>query len=76
MFENHSQPSIPMPLVIANELEIIGSHGMQAHQYPAMLDLIYSKNILLNKLIGKRVNLEAGSKALTEMDTSAPSTKT
>ena len=38
-------PQIPMGSVISKELEIIGSHGMQAHQYPAMLDLIFQKNI-------------------------------
>lgn len=61
-------PAIDMAPVIANELEILGSHGMQAHQYPAMLDFIYSKNISLGKIIGKSMNLEAGAQALTEMD--------
>ncbi len=64
-----TKPAIDMTPVIANELEIIGSHGMQAHQYPSMLDLIHTKKIPLSKLIGKRMDLEAGAKALTQMDT-------
>ena len=38
-------PPVPMPLIIANELEILGSHGMQAHRYPEMFDLIETAGI-------------------------------
>lgn len=68
MTENHATPSIPMGTVIANELEIIGSHGMQAHQYPAMLDLIFTKKIPLEKMIGQRMNLTEGVQALMTMN--------
>ena len=34
------RPRIPMEQVIGRELEILGSHGMQAHRYPEMLGLI------------------------------------
>ena len=33
-------PGLPMELVIANELEIVGSHGMQAYEYEKMLAMI------------------------------------
>ena len=68
MTETHATPPIPMGTVIANELEIIGSHGMQAHQYPEMLDLIFAKNIPLEKMIGQRMDLASGAKALMEMN--------
>ncbi|MFK7981974.1 MAG: zinc-dependent alcohol dehydrogenase family protein [Saprospiraceae bacterium] len=68
MTENHATPPIPMGTVIANELEIIGSHGMQAHQYPEMLDLIFAKNIPLEQMIGRRMGLKEGAKALMEMN--------
>ena len=42
MLADHSTPAIPMSKVIANELEILGSHGMQAHRYDAMLAMIQS----------------------------------
>lgn len=50
--------SIPMGLVIANELEIYGSHGMQAHKYPEMLEMIRQKKLEPQKLIGKTISLE------------------
>ena len=36
----HATPPLPMGLVVAKELEIHGSHGMSARDYPAMLDLV------------------------------------
>jgi D-arabinose 1-dehydrogenase-like Zn-dependent alcohol dehydrogenase len=33
-------PRVPMDLVIARELELLGSHGMAAHAYPEMLVLV------------------------------------
>jgi alcohol dehydrogenase len=33
-------PPLPMELVIASELQIVGSHGLQAHAYPRMLGMI------------------------------------
>jgi len=33
MLGNESTPPIPMDMVMGNEIEIIGSHGMQAHRY-------------------------------------------
>ena len=68
MAGEHAAPAIPMGTVLSNELEIIGSHGMQAHQYPEMLDLIFAKNIPLEQMIGQRMNLESGAKALMEMN--------
>jgi len=55
--EDH-RPRLPMEQVIARELEIIGSHGMQAHRYSEMLDLITSGTLEPQQLIGKTVALE------------------
>jgi len=68
MTEGHTSPAIPMPPIIAKELEIIGSHGMQAHQYAGMFELIQQKNIPLDSMIGKVLDLKEGAKALMEMD--------
>ena len=57
---SEANPPLPMSAVIANELEIVGSHGMQAHQYPPMLDMITSGKIQPQKLLGKIVSLEEG----------------
>jgi len=61
-------PPLPMSAVIANELEIIGSHGMQAHEYPSMLEMIRSGKIRPQKLLGRQVSLEDGIVELMKMD--------
>lgn len=68
MTGNHAKPAIPMGRVIAHELEIIGSHGMQAHQYPGMLDLIVKCVLRPQQLLGKTVSLEQVPTELMEMD--------
>jgi alcohol dehydrogenase len=40
------------------ELEMIGSHGIQAFRYPDMFDLIRDNNIPLKQMIAKTVSLE------------------
>ncbi len=64
-----SNPEIPMHLVIAKELEIFGSHGMQAHAYPEMLQMILTGNLTPEKLIGRRIGLDEAINALISMDT-------
>lgn len=61
-------PQIPMHLVVANELEIIGSHGMQAHCYPEMMDMIKSGLLEPDKLIGDLISLEEGALLLPKMN--------
>lgn len=68
MAGSQSDPPIPMHLVIAKELEILGSHGMQAHAYPEMMQLILSRKINPEKLIGRRIPLEDAVDALITMD--------
>lgn len=63
-----ADPPIPMGAVISNELEILGSHGMQAHRYPEMMEMILSGKLQPKKLIGQKVNLEEGAKILTKMN--------
>ena len=36
----NSTPNLPMDIVVANELEIIGSHGIQAYRYPELMEMI------------------------------------
>lgn len=50
-------PGIPMHLVVANELEILGSHGMQAHKYGHMLDMIVAGQLNPAVLVGRTVGL-------------------
>lgn len=64
---DHSDVPIPMNEVITRELEILGSHGMQAHRYPAMLDMIVSGRLEPARLIGKTVSLDEAPYELEAM---------
>lgn len=68
MTENHKHPKIPMDKVISNELEILGSHGMQAHRYPEMLELIKIGKLKPEKLIEKTISLKDAIEALPIMN--------
>lgn len=65
---DQSTPNLPMDIVVANELEIIGSHGMAAHRYPKMLNMIASGKLEPEKLIGKEINLAQSIDALINMN--------
>jgi alcohol dehydrogenase len=62
-------PPVPMDRVIANELEILGSHGMQAHRYPALLEMIRAGKLHSEKLIGKTISLDDAPQELMGMGT-------
>lgn len=64
----HSKPEIPMSLIIAKELELVGSHGMQAHRYAAMFDLMQSAGIDLSKMVKETITLEQVPEYLPRMD--------
>ncbi|MFN3208185.1 MAG: zinc-dependent alcohol dehydrogenase family protein [Roseovarius sp.] len=68
LLADQATPSAPMDRVIGAELEILGSHGMQAHRYDAMLAMIGAGMLAPEKLIGARITLEASIDALTGMD--------
>ncbi len=58
---------VPIDLIIAKELEILGSHGMQAFRYGAMINMIQSGQLNPDELISNRVSLEDSTKILPEM---------
>ncbi len=63
-----SCPAVPMDQVIAGELEILGSHGMQAHRYPSVLAMVSSGRLAPEKLIGKTISLEESLNELVNMN--------
>jgi alcohol dehydrogenase len=67
MLGSHSDPPIPMSAVIAGELEIYGSHGMQAVDYPRLLRLIVSRVLAPDRLVTEVVSLERGADLLTKL---------
>src|SRR5690554_1777893 len=68
MTGEHATPPIPMDLVVAHELEILGSHGMAAHEYPEMLEAIASGRIDPRMLVGRTISLDEAPMALAGMD--------
>jgi alcohol dehydrogenase len=58
----------PWDLVIARELEIYGSHGMAAADYPAMLALVADGRLNPRLLVGDVIPLENAGQALTALD--------
>lgn len=62
------RPQIPIDKIIARELELIGSHGMQAHRYPEMLEMIRHGRLEPHKLIGNRIALEEAPNVLAKMN--------
>ena len=68
LLAEQSTPAIPMSKVIAHELEILGSHGMQAHRYDALFAMIESGKLTPEKLIGRTISLEQAIDALVKMD--------
>ena len=61
-------PKIPMDRVLADELEIVGSHGMQAYRYPEMMAMIEQGKLKPEKLLGNLISLEDSLAALVNMD--------
>jgi alcohol dehydrogenase len=61
------RPAVPMDLVVAHELQVLGSHGMAAHDYPGLLALVASGRLPLARLVRRRLALDAGPRALAEV---------
>jgi alcohol dehydrogenase len=59
---------IPMDLVVSRELQVLGSHGMPAGDYPAMLAMIASGDLDLRPLVRSVVDLAAAPQALMARD--------
>ena len=68
MLGDESSPHVPMDKIIAHELEILGSHGIQAHRYPKLLSMIENGHLRPDKLIGKTISLEDALIELPAMD--------
>lgn len=68
LLADQSRPALPMDRVVAWELEIIGSHGIQAHRYPALLRMVESGAVDPARLIGRTIPLKDAPEALMTMD--------
>jgi alcohol dehydrogenase len=58
---------VPMGRVISHELALLGSHGMAAHAYPEMLELVTSGVLRPDRMITRIIGLEGAPEALRTM---------
>jgi alcohol dehydrogenase len=65
---------LPWDAVVAYELEVHGSHGMAARDYPAMLELVDSGVLRPAELVGRVISLPEAPAALMAMDSPAAAT--
>jgi alcohol dehydrogenase len=68
MLGDHAKAPVPMSRILAYELEILGSHGMQAHRYGAMMAMIAAGKLAPRKLVGAHLPLDEAPAALMGMD--------
>lgn len=67
MVADYKDALVPMNQVISKELEILGSHGMQAWAYGPMLEMILAGKLDPKRLIRKTVTLEESMAELESM---------
>jgi alcohol dehydrogenase len=65
-------PCIPMARVAGWELEIIGSHGCAAADFPSILEMVAKGELQPELLVEAEVSLEEGAKAIEAMDSGSP----
>jgi alcohol dehydrogenase len=67
LLADSARPPVPMDRVVAWELELYGSHGMAAHEYPAMLARIAAGELRPDRLVGRTIGLHEAPDALAAM---------
>lgn len=65
-------PRVPMARVIAWELDVLGSHGMAAVDYPGMLALIERGALQPERLVERVVDLDEAARLLSGFDKATP----
>ncbi|GAA4695007.1 zinc-dependent alcohol dehydrogenase family protein [Nocardioides conyzicola] len=61
-------PRVPMSRVIGWELDVLGSHGMAAADYPGMLALIEAGTLRPQRLVERTIGLEEAAELLPGFD--------
>ncbi len=59
---------LPWGELVAKELEVVGSHGMAAADYPEMLAMLADGRLDISRLLGRVVSLEEAPAELAAMD--------
>ena len=67
LLADQARTPLPMDRVVGWELELYGSHGMAAHEYPAMLARVASGELRPDLLVGRTIGLDEAGAALAAM---------
>jgi len=73
LLDDEATPAIPMGRVIAEELELLGSHGIAVGEYAAMLDDVVAGRLRPAESVGRTIGFEDLPAALVAMDGPATS---
>jgi alcohol dehydrogenase len=68
LVEDERDSKVPMARVVAKELEVIGSHGMQAALFPPLFDLMSQGELDPRSLVTRTCSLEEAAGHLAAMD--------
>lgn len=68
-----ADPRIPMGKVIAEDLDVFGSHGIAVDEYEGMLADIVSGRLQLDATVGRVISLDELPEALAEMSSASAS---
>ena len=68
LLDDEAAPAIPMGRVIADELELLGSHGIAVAEYAAMLDDVVAGRLRPAESIGRTIGFDDLPDALVAMD--------
>jgi alcohol dehydrogenase len=69
--EHGGRVPVPMARVLSDELDLLGSHGMPARDYPQLIAEIDAGTLDPGLLIERRIGLEEAAAALADADASA-----
>ncbi|MGY1779663.1 zinc-binding dehydrogenase [Geodermatophilus sp. SYSU D01036] len=61
-------PRVPMARVIGWELDLLGSHGMAAADYPAMMALVEQGSLQPQRLVERTIGLDGAAALLPVFD--------
>jgi len=64
-------PMLPMDRVIALELQLLGSHGMAAHAYGPMMEMVDAGTLRPDRLVTDVIGLDAVPEALSALPSAA-----
>lgn len=72
MLADAARAPLPWIELVSKELEVVGSHGMAASDYPQLLDMIASGRLDISRLLGRVVAFEQLPAELAAMDDLVP----